>query len=39
VHAVFPGTRYLTPKVRAFIDHAVAGFDAVGDGHAGAAHG
>jgi DNA-binding transcriptional LysR family regulator len=29
VHAVFPGTRYLTPKVRAFIDHAVDGFDAV----------
>ena len=39
VHAVFPGTRYLTPKVRAFIDHAVDGFDAVSDGHAGAARG
>jgi LysR family transcriptional regulator for bpeEF and oprC len=28
-HAVFPETRYLTPKVRAFIDHAVDGFDTV----------
>ncbi len=27
VHAVFPGTRYLTPKVRAFIDHAVEAFE------------
>lgn len=27
VHALFPSTRYLTPKVRAFIDHAVAVFD------------
>ncbi len=26
VSAVFPGVRYLTPKVRAFIDHAVASF-------------
>jgi DNA-binding transcriptional LysR family regulator len=26
VHAVFPGTRYLTPKVRAFIDFAVEAF-------------
>jgi LysR family transcriptional regulator, regulator for bpeEF and oprC len=26
VHAVFPGTRYLTPKVRTFIDHAVVAF-------------
>jgi DNA-binding transcriptional LysR family regulator len=26
VHAVFPGTRYLTPKVRAFIDHAIEAF-------------
>jgi DNA-binding transcriptional LysR family regulator len=26
VHAVFPGTRYLTPKVRTFIDHAVTAF-------------
>jgi DNA-binding transcriptional LysR family regulator len=26
VHAVFPGTRYLTPKVRAFIDYAVEAF-------------
>jgi DNA-binding transcriptional LysR family regulator len=26
VHAVFPGTRYLTPKVRTFIDHAVEAF-------------
>jgi len=33
VHAVFPGTRYLTPKVRAFIDHAVDGFDAVSEDH------
>lgn len=31
VHAVFPGTRYLTPKVRAFIDHAVEAFDGAGD--------
>ena len=30
VHAVFPGTRYLTPKVRTFIDHAVEAFDRVG---------
>jgi LysR family transcriptional regulator for bpeEF and oprC len=28
VHALFPSTRYLTPKVRAFIDHAVAEFNA-----------
>ena len=27
VHALFPSTRYLTPKVRAFIDHAVRAFD------------
>jgi DNA-binding transcriptional LysR family regulator len=27
VNAVFPGLRYLTPKVRAFIDHAAAKFD------------
>lgn len=27
VHAVFASARYLTPKVRAFIDHAVADFD------------
>jgi LysR family transcriptional regulator, regulator for bpeEF and oprC len=26
VHALFPSTRYLTPKVRSFIDHAVAKF-------------
>jgi LysR family transcriptional regulator, regulator for bpeEF and oprC len=26
VHAVFPSNRYLTPKVRAFIDHALAHF-------------
>lgn len=26
VHALFPSARYLTPKVRAFIDHAVAAF-------------
>ena len=26
VHAVFPGARYLTPKVRAFIDHAASAF-------------
>jgi LysR family transcriptional regulator, regulator for bpeEF and oprC len=28
VHAVFPSSRYLTPKVRAFIDLAAAGFAA-----------
>lgn len=28
VHAVFPSSRYLTPKVRAFVDHAVAHFPA-----------
>jgi len=28
VHAVFPSNRYLTPKVRAFVDHAAAAFDA-----------
>ena len=28
VHAVFASARYLTPKVRSFIDHAVASFDA-----------
>lgn len=27
VNAVFPGLRYLTPKVRSFIDHAVQRFD------------
>jgi DNA-binding transcriptional LysR family regulator len=26
VHALFPSNRYLTPKVRAFIDHAVHAF-------------
>lgn len=26
VHAVFPSNRYLTPKVRAFVDHAVQNF-------------
>jgi DNA-binding transcriptional LysR family regulator len=26
VHAVFASTRYLTPKVRRFIDHAIANF-------------
>jgi LysR family transcriptional regulator, regulator for bpeEF and oprC len=26
VHAVFPSGRYLTPKVRAFIDHAIGAF-------------
>lgn len=26
VHAVFPSNRYLTPKVRAFIDHAIGAF-------------
>jgi DNA-binding transcriptional LysR family regulator len=31
VHALFPSSRYLTPKVRAFIDHAVASFAAGGD--------
>jgi DNA-binding transcriptional LysR family regulator len=28
VHALFPSARYLTPKVRAFIDYAVQNFDA-----------
>lgn len=28
VHALFPSNRYLTPKVRAFIDHAVQAFSA-----------
>jgi DNA-binding transcriptional LysR family regulator len=28
VHALFPSNRYLTPKVRAFIDHAVSAFRA-----------
>jgi DNA-binding transcriptional LysR family regulator len=27
VHAVFPGHRFIAPKVRAFIDHAVAAFE------------
>jgi LysR family transcriptional regulator, regulator for bpeEF and oprC len=27
VHAVFPGQRFIAPKVRAFIDHAVAAFE------------
>ena len=27
VHALFPSARYLTPKVRAFIDHAVSAFE------------
>lgn len=27
VHAVFPSNRFVAPKVRAFIDHAVAAFD------------
>lgn len=27
VHALFPSARYLTPKVRAFIDHAATTFD------------
>jgi DNA-binding transcriptional LysR family regulator len=31
VHAVFPGLRYLTPKVRAFIDHAAEAFEIIGD--------
>ena len=26
VHAIFPSNRYLTPKVRAFIDHAIQSF-------------
>lgn len=30
VHAVFPSSRYLAPKVRAFVDHAVASFDCDG---------
>jgi len=31
VHAVFPGNRYLTPKVRAFVDLAVARFPSAGE--------
>jgi DNA-binding transcriptional LysR family regulator len=31
VQAVFPGLRYLTPKVRAFIDHAAAAFERIDD--------
>lgn len=31
VHAVFASNRYLTPKVRRFIDHAIANFPATGD--------
>ena len=31
VHAVFPSNRYLTPKVRRFIDHAIAEFPATRD--------
>lgn len=31
VHAVFPGNRWLSPKVRAFIDLAVARFDGAAD--------
>ena len=27
VHALFPSAKYLTPKVRSFIDHAVENFD------------
>jgi DNA-binding transcriptional LysR family regulator len=27
VHAVFPSSRYLTPKVRAFIDYSILNFD------------
>ena len=30
VHAVFPSSRFIAPKVRAFIDHAVAHFDPPG---------
>lgn len=26
VHAIYPSTSFLTPKVRAFVDEAVAGF-------------
>lgn len=29
VHAVFPGLRYLTPKVRAFIDQAASAFERI----------
>lgn len=32
VHAVFAGSRFLSPKVRAFVDAARAGFDAVVNG-------
>lgn len=28
VHAVFPSHRFLTPKVRAFVEHAQANFPA-----------
>lgn len=32
VHAVFPSQRYLTPKVRAFVEHALAHFPATRSG-------
>jgi DNA-binding transcriptional LysR family regulator len=35
VHAVFASARYLTPKVRAFIDLAAANFDAADGGPPG----
>lgn len=31
VHAVFPSQRFLTPKVRAFVEHAQAGFPVAGN--------
>jgi LysR family transcriptional regulator, regulator for bpeEF and oprC len=38
VHAVFASARYLTPKVRAFIDLAVQAFDRdIGEAPAGSA--
>jgi len=36
VHAVFPSSRYLTPKVRAFIDHAISAFPDESRAHGGA---
>ena len=37
VHAVYPSNRYLSPKVRAFIDLAIARFPLEGDASLGAA--
>ena len=38
VHAVFPSYRFLTPKVRAFIEHAQAHFPTTPTGDAAIAH-